>query len=202
MIKSVIFDLGGVYFTDGTKIAIEKISKKYNLQFESVQEILKTGSEISTIYRRGEITFNEFWNKVKNILKINADNNELNKLWVESYDLMQGTIEIIKQLKEKGIKIYYLSDNVKERVEYLQTKFNFLENFIDGLFSNEVHRTKKDGVNVFKLALKKTKDKPEDVVYIDDKKEYVETAKKIGMFTIHFKNPEQLKEELINLGIL
>ena len=31
MIKSIIFDLGGVYFTDGKKIVVEKISKKYNL---------------------------------------------------------------------------------------------------------------------------------------------------------------------------
>ena len=37
MIKSVIFDLGGVYFTDGTKIAIKKISEKYNLNLKAVQ---------------------------------------------------------------------------------------------------------------------------------------------------------------------
>ena len=201
MIKSVIFDLGGVYFTDGTKVAIEKISKKYNLSFKAVQEILKTGSESSTLYRKGEITFNEFWDKVKNLLGIKADNNELNKLWVESYEPIEGTIKIIKQLKKKNIKLYYLSDNVKERVEYLQAKFNFLENFVDGVFSNEAHITKKEGAVAFKLALEKTNDKPEDVAYIDDKEEYVETARKIGMNAICFKSPEQLEEEFKNLGI-
>ena len=202
MIKAVIFDLGGVYFTDGTKIAIEKISKKYNLSFKSVQEILKTGSELSKLYRKGEITFKEFWDKVKNLLKIKADNKELNQIWVESYEPIQGTIEIIKQLKEKGIRIYYLSDNVKERVKYLQAKFNFLENFVEGVFSNEAHITKKEGVGVFKLALEKTNDKPEDVAYIDDKEEYVETAKKLGIKAICFKSPKQLEEEFKNLGIL
>lgn len=202
MIKSIIFDLGGVYFTDGTKIAIGKISKKYDLKYKSVERILKTGSELSTLYRRGEITFNKFWDKVKNILKINADNNKLNKIWVESYALIQGTIKLIKKLRKKGIKLYYLSDNVKERVEYLQAKFNFLENFIDGIFSNEAHATKKDGTKVFKLILEKTRDKPKNVVYIDDKEEYVETAKRLGMNAICFKSPEQLGEELKNLGIL
>ncbi len=107
MIKSAIFDLGGVYFTDGTKIAMKAISEKYNLSFESVQEILKTGSDLSNLYRKGEITFNEFWKKVKNVMKIDADNNELNKLWLESYKPIPGTVDIIKRLKGKGIKLYY-----------------------------------------------------------------------------------------------
>ena len=80
--------------------------------------------------------------------------------------------------------------------------FNFLENFIDGVFSNEVNLTKKEGVGVFKLALEKTGDNPKDVVYIDDKREYAETAKKLGMSAIHFKNPEQLRSELKNLGFI
>ena len=201
MITTIIFDLGGVYFTDGTRIAVEKISKKYNLQPEAVGQIFKTGSELGTLYRRGEITVDEFWNKVKDLLGIEADNKDLNKMWVESYELIEGTIEIIKQLKEKGIKLYFLSDNVKERSELLQEKYNFLENFIDGIFSHKAHKTKLDGADVFKLALEKTEEKPENVVYVDDKEEYVETAKKLGMNVIWFKNPEQLKEELKKLGL-
>jgi hypothetical protein len=31
MITTIIFDLGGVYFTDGTKITVRKISEKFRL---------------------------------------------------------------------------------------------------------------------------------------------------------------------------
>lgn len=202
MIKSVIFDLGGVYFTDGTKLAIEKISNKYNLPIESVRNALDVDTELGTAYRKGEITAEEFWNKVKKILGIEANNNDLNKIWVGSYELIKGTVEIIKRLKNSGIKLYFLSDNVKERVEHTQKKFNFLKDFIDGIFSYEVHSTKGEGINIFRLALSKTGENPKNVFYVDDKEKYAETAKKLGMNAICFKSPKQLEEELKNLKVL
>ena len=201
MITAVIFDLGGVYFTDGTRIAVGNISKKFNLESEKVGEIFKTGSKIGTLYRKGEITAEEFWNEFKKIFKIDAENEELTRTWLESYEPIKGTVEIIQQLKVKGIKLYFLSDNVKERVEYLQGKYNFLENFIDGVFSHKVHKTKLDSTDIFKLALEMVKEKPENVVYIDDKEQYVKPAKELGMNTIQFKNPEQLKSDLKKFGI-
>jgi putative hydrolase of the HAD superfamily len=201
MIKSVIFDLGGVYFTNGTRIAIEKISNKHNLNIESVEQSLEVDTELGTPYRKGEITTKEYWNKVKKFLGVEANNSDLNSMWVESYELIKGTVNTIKRLKDRGIKLYFLSDNVKERVEYTQKKFDFLKDFIDGIFSYEVHSTKGEGENIFRLALDKTGEKPENVVYVDDKEKYTETAKRIGMNAICFKNPEQLDEELKKLGL-
>lgn len=202
MIKSVIFDLGGVYFTDGTTIAIKKISDKYNLEPELVLKSIEFDTELGRLYRKGEITIDTFWNQVKKLLGVNASNHNLNKMWMESYEPIKGTIKIIEQLKENGIKLYFLSDNVKERSEYLQKRYKFLKNFIDGIFSYKVHKTKADGIYTFRLALEKTGNQPEEVIYVDDKKEFVETAKELGINVIHFKNPEQLKEELKSLGVL
>lgn len=202
MIQSIIFDLGGVYFTDGARIAIGKISHKFNLRPELVENALEFNTELGMLYRKGEITAEEFWDIAKKLLGIDADNNYLNRIWMNSYKPILGTIGIIKQLKKKGIKLFFLSDNVEERTEYLQAKYNFLENFIDGIFSYETHKMKSDGTDIFKLAIDKTGDKPEDIIFIDDKEEFVETAKKVGMKAIYFKNPEQLEEELKDIKVL
>ncbi len=196
MIKAVILDLGGVYFTDGTKIAIEKISKEYDLQTAVVEKVLRTRSELGSSIRRGEITTDEFWNRAKNLLKLDANNDDLNRTWIESYEPIQDSIKIIKKLKKKGIKLFFLSDNVKDRIEYLQKKYNFLENFVDGIFSYEVHKTKYDGIEIFEIALEKIGEKPENVLYVDDKENYVNIAKKLGMNVILFRSPKQLKEKL------
>src|SRR3989338_1737463 len=201
MIKSIIFDLGGVYFTDGTSIAIKKISKRYNLGIKEVQEVLKLSSELRLSYRKGEISFSEFWDKAKSMLEIDAENSSLNNLWIRSYKPIGGTVKIIKKLKGRGIKLYYLSDNVKERVECLQKKFGFLENFIGGIFSHEAHKTKKEGTAIFKMAIEKAQNRPEEVIFIDDNEEYAENARKAGMHAICFKNPMQLKQELSNYGV-
>jgi len=68
-------------------------------------------------------------------------------------------------------------------------------------FPHEVHKTKKDGIDVFKLALKKAGEKPEHIVFIDDREGYVKTAKKLRMKAVHFKNPRQLSKELKKLGL-
>ena len=65
MIKTVIFDLGGVYFTDGTKEAIANISEEYGLGGAAVAGVFK--GEIGTAYRKGEISHEEFWIRAKEV---------------------------------------------------------------------------------------------------------------------------------------
>ncbi|MBI2660507.1 HAD hydrolase-like protein [Candidatus Woesearchaeota archaeon] len=199
MINSAIFDLGGVYFTDGTKEAVKKISQRYDLNPEELSNLFGTKSEIGKLYRQGKIKSKQFWNEFEKRFKLKVNEKELTKQWISFYKPIIGTINLIKKLRKKRIKIYFLSDNVKERSEHLQNKFNFLENFNGGLFSHKIGITKSDGIETFKMALKQTGDKAKNVVFIDDKEDYVKTAKKLGMQGIIFKSPQQLNNELIRM---
>lgn len=201
MIKAIIFDLGGVYFTDGKAIASKKIANKFGLDEKDIAKALHGSSEIGKKYREGQITVDEFWDSLKKQLSINAENSVLNKVWIESYRPIIGTVAIVKELKKKKLKLYYLSDNVRERVEYLQDRYNFLENFVGGVFSHVEHSIKEDGEVLFERILKKTGEKPEKVVYVDDRLDHTEKARKLGMNGIYFQNPKQLKVELKRLGI-
>lgn len=49
------------------------------------------------------------------------------------------------------------------------------------------------------MVLQKTGDKPKEVIFVDDKKEYVKTAKDLEMNSIHYKNTKQLKKEINKL---
>lgn len=196
MIKSIIFDLGGVYFTDGTKQAVKKISKKYRLPTEKVSKFFGTKSEIGKLYRQGKITSNQFWNEFEKLFKLKVNAQELTKLWISYYKPIKGTINLIKALKRKKIRIYFLSDNVKERSKQLQSQYRFEENFDDGVFSHKIGLTKSDGIGAFKIALELTKNQPKEVIFIDDKEDYVKMAKRLGMNAIHFRNPNQLQKEI------
>jgi len=74
-IKTVIFDLGGVYFTDGTKGAIDIISKRWNLDPALVSDVFK--GEIGTAYRESQMSHEEFWRQAKATLGIDAPMDEL-----------------------------------------------------------------------------------------------------------------------------
>jgi epoxide hydrolase-like predicted phosphatase len=198
MIRAILFDLGGVLFTNGTKKFIQDISSKYNLDPEAVKEIMD--GDIGSQYREAKITRDQFWKIVLDKLNLTEDINTLEKQWISGYDLIKGTRDIILELAKK-YKVYYLSDNVRERVEKINDRYNFLEWFEDGVFSHEVG-VRKPNPEIYRFALNKAKVKPTETVFIDDKQSALDPAKEMGIVTILFESPEQLQQRLIELKVL
>lgn len=50
-------------------------------------------------------------------------------MWVEGYEPILGTVDVVEKLSQLGHELIFLSDNVKERVEYLDKKYSFLRKF-------------------------------------------------------------------------
>lgn len=198
MIKTIIFDLGGVYFTDGTQRAIDIISEKYKLDKNAVADVFK--GEIGTKYRKSEISHEEFWNLAKQTLGIVEETQELAEIWLSGYVPIEGTVQIIQNLKANGYELLFLSDNVQERIDYLTARYDFLDYFKDGVFSHLVG-TRKPDIKMYQYALDKTTNQPEECVYIDDKENLLIPAAELGMETIHFKNADYLREKLVELGV-
>jgi len=197
-IKTVIFDLGGVYFTDGTKRAIDIISQRWNLDQSKVADVFK--GKIGTAYRESQISHDEFWRQAKDTLGIEAPMEELAEIWLNGYVPIEGTVEIIKELKEKGYEILYLSDNVQERIDYIEEKYHFLQYFKSGVFSH-IAGVRKPNPKIYQLALEESSNPAENCVYIDDKPNLLEEADKLGMATIAFVNADETRKKLIELGV-
>lgn len=197
-IKTVIFDLGGVYFTDGTTIAIDIVSKRWNVDSNVVANVFR--GKIGTAYRENQITHSEFWKQFKEELGIDAPMEELAEIWLKGYVPIEGTVEIIKELKEKGYEILYLSDNVQERIDYIEEKYHFLQYFKSGVFSH-IAGVRKPNPKIYQYALEESSNPAENCVYIDDKPKLLEEADKLGMATIAFVNANETRRKLIELGV-
>ncbi len=198
MIKAIIFDLGGVLFTNGTKRFIEIIAKEHNLDKERTKNVME--GEIGSLYRVGKITRDEFWQRLLKELEIHADIDTLEEEWISGYKLIEGTRDLVAELSKK-YKVYFLSDNVKERVEKINKKYSFLDWFEDGVFSHEVG-IRKPNPGIYKVTLKKAGVKAEEAVFIDDKAQFLTPAKEMGMLTFLFDTPEKLREDLWNNDLL
>ena len=198
MIKLILFDLGGVLFTDGTSKFIKSISTRYDIPLEKVSEIVN--GELGLKYREAQITRDEFWNQLVSKLSLTENIIDLENEWISYYELFEKTKEIIIKLKEK-YKVYYLSNNVKERAERLNEKFDYLKLFDGGVYSHEVKAIKPDP-RIYEFALNKAGFKAEETVFIDDKESSLEPARKMGMETILFENSDKLEADLIKLGVL
>lgn len=192
MITTFFFDLGGVLFTNGTKHFISVISEKYNLDPLFVNSVMD--GEIGTQYRENKIDNTEFWRKAIPALGVPESADNLNRIWLQGYELIEGTRDIILTLRS-AYKLYYLSDNVENRVVYLNEKYDFLKWFDDGVFSYEVDMRKPDP-RIYQIALQKASANPNECVFVDDKQEALNPAKEMGMMTFLFHDANQLMLDL------
>ncbi len=205
MIKVIVFDLGGVYFSDGTKIALEKISSLLNVSKERLEQLFH-GKEgfLGGLFYRGKIEAGDFWKKVSEELGISSSEAlRLREIWYSSYVPNNGMNELLQKLA-KNYHLIVFSGNTKERVEYLERRYNFKQYFNAFVFSFDVGGTKKD--KIFYTALIKQlnnrKALPEEVVVIDNKEKPLEMATSLGMKTVLFKDVTQLQWELERLGVV
>jgi epoxide hydrolase-like predicted phosphatase len=197
-IRTIIFDLGGVYFSDGTKRAINIYSSKYGLDKQEVKDQLigKLGSD----WRMGKLTAEQFWSQFKERWRLDVSSEELTGIWFEGYELNQGTESVVLALRRGGYELIYLSDNVPDRVEYLERRHHFIEKFSGGVFSFEIG-VRKPNILIYEKALEKTSSPPNRCVYVDDIESFLRPAASLGMKTIHFRSSEQLTEDLYKLGV-
>lgn len=199
MFKAVIFDLGGVCFTSRARYILQKISQDYNIPQERVNTVF--WGELRTLHNTGEIDGYEFWSEFSKQLGINEKPEELLELELEGFAPIEETFSLIRELRAKGLMVFYLSDTSIGDMKYLDDKYHHLGEFDGGVFSFEVKALKPD-LKMYNTVLEKIGCQPHEAVFIDDKVHLLEAAEKIGLKTIQFKNPFQLMAKLKELDVL
>ncbi|HYF32412.1 MAG TPA: HAD family phosphatase [Chitinophagaceae bacterium] len=107
-----------------------------------------------------------------------------------------GSVELLRELKDsKRFKLYALTNWSHETFPVALQKYEFLHWFDGRLVSGE-EKTRKPFLKIYELLIERFGIDPTTAVYIDDNKRNLEPAAQLGFATIHFKSPEQLREEL------
>ena len=114
---------------------------------------------------------------------------------------IEGSVQILKELKEKGHKLYALSNWNAELYNRTVDDYPFLNWFDGKIISGEV-RLKKPDDEIYHLLLQRFQLRPQEALFIDDNKTNIETAQRLGIQTILFTTPEMLRTELENRNVL
>lgn len=199
MIKGILFDLGDVLFIPNWNSINEAMINETGISIFLPQDIKEiytekvlTGEKSMKNIFRLLIQKNNKKEKVERVINIYRKN--YNKFSTPNPNM----ISLIKNLKNK-YKIYAVS-NTNEIHKEVNEKRGVFENFDKLFLSFEIGLKKPDNVIYYKI-LEEIKLKPEEILYIDDNNENIEQASKIGLKTIKFENYEQLKKELLFIGI-
>ncbi|MFC2143723.1 HAD family hydrolase [Candidatus Aenigmatarchaeota archaeon] len=202
MIKCIIFDVGGVVVSDNIRNYVHRTAAKhYNTTIEKIIEAMKKHEKSFNTLDWKE---DEYWNKVAKDLKIDKPSPP-RLIWTEKYEEMtpvnQDVINLIKKLKVNKYKLCVLSNTIQSHVD-TNRKRGIYEMFDIEIFScaPEIGILKPD-IKIFEICLKKIESPAKECVFVDDLEENLIPAKKLGIKTILFKDIDQLKEDLIKLGV-
>ncbi|MBS4980245.1 MAG: HAD family phosphatase [Lachnospiraceae bacterium] len=104
------------------------------------------------------------------------------------------TDRLIAHFREKGYRIYYLSNYSEGLYEATKEELGFINDFDGGVFSYK-EKCIKPEEKIYKILLTRYNIKPENAVFFDDRPENVEAAKLLGIQGVLF-SPEVVREYL------
>ena len=104
--------------------------------------------------------------------------------------------EWIRELKERGCKVYILSNMSKPAHEvHGKGCMKFLDE-VDGAILSYQEKMIKPDRCIYELLCDRFQIEPQTAVFLDDTLKNIEAAKEFGLHGIHFKTYEQAKQEL------
>ncbi len=115
---------------------------------------------------------------------------------------IHDTVEIFRELKVSGkYKIYALTNWQQGLFDIALVRYDFMHWF-DGRVVSGEEKTRKPFPEFYQRLLDRYQINPAEALFIDDSLRNVDGAEKLGIKSIHFRSPEQLREELSSLGII
>ena len=194
MLRNIVFDLGGVVVAHNEEGFREKLGKFFDFVFGPD---MKCVPSFWCDYDLGLLTIDETAAEVAKFRDCDAATAKAHMLQAISLqEEVEPTVELIKELKAKGYKLYVLSNMSKEYIEYLR-KLPVFEYFDYQAVSCEQHLGKPDH-KFYEYLLSHCNLVPSETIFIDDRKDNVEVAAELGIVPFHFdrRNPEKACEEL------
>jgi len=196
-IKSVIFDWGGVLIDDPAPGLMQYCTKALRVTKE---DYIKAHDKFADDFQKGLIREDNFWEKVCS--ELNVPKPKVRSLWAEAFKAVyvprNYMFSMASWLRKNGYRTAVLSNTEVPAMEFFHRQ---RYNMFDVPVFSCVEGVKKPDRKIYEITLKKLGPGPEQSVFIDDKAEYINGAKEVGIKTVLFRNIDQIKDELNRLGV-
>ena len=189
-----LFDLGGVFFDwdpnhfyknvfdnvdERTYFLTEVCNDQWNFQQDAGRTIAEAELELIPKFPHYEKEIKMYYKNHRKMIR----------------GVFEKSVNILKKLKDKNYECYVLSNWSAETFEGMTIDYPFLMLF-DGLLISGEDKLIKPDEAIYQLAKNRFNLNPEKTVFIDDKLENIEAAKRLNFKTIHLTNPKTIKTEI------
>jgi len=195
MIKAVIFDLNGVFIQ--SPMLSDRFAQDFNIPNEKFLPALK---EIMAQVRQPNANgLYSYWKPYFDSWNLELTEQEFYDYWFKAETDIPEMLAIAQKLKDAGLKIFILSNNLRERTKYYHETFSFLKTLPEKVYFSWQTGFVKPDERAYQLILNENYLKPEECLYFDDSSKNVEVANSLAIKSFVFKDLEKLKSDLEGL---
>lgn len=199
MIKNIVFDMGNVLLAYTPEEYIKTITQDEVAAAAVLKELFQ--SEEWRQLDAGSITEEDAVAQVcARIPEYAAEVIKAMDNWHSDLTPMQGMPEIVARLKEKGYKIYLLSNTSLRFFQY-KNKVEMFRNF-DGFIISAKEKLVKPDVAIFECLCKRYGLESGECLFVDDLQQNIAGAEKAGFHAHLFRGAEELSRYLEKIQIL
>jgi 2-haloacid dehalogenase len=199
-IDAVVFDIGGVLLDWNPRHLYRKL-------FDDEAEMERFLAEVCTLeWHAANDLGVPFEISARDLAARYPDHAELIWAWGRRSEEMvagpiSGTVEILRALKEHGIRCYALTNMEAETYPRRRDRYEFLRWF-EGTVVSSTEGIAKPDPEIFRLVIARFELDPPRTLMIDDSIANLEAAASVGLRTVRFESSEGLRARLSELGVL
>jgi epoxide hydrolase-like predicted phosphatase len=196
MINNIVFDLGNVLLSFNPSGYLDKSGYTTGHKNIIINDIFR--SREWELIDNGDITTGDAIDKISSRSSLNRKEiASLFNLRIKILYPITRNTKLLHSLKERGFKLYFLSNFPDDIFDEVHNKYEFFKFFDGGIISSRVKVSKPDR-KIFDILLEKYSLKAEECLFIDDNELNVKTADRIGMTGIFVLASDNISELIEN----
>lgn len=192
MIKAIIFDLNGIFLQS------KKLSDRFEQDFGIANNIFlsKLKEIMEKVRQPNALPAFSYWEPAFEEWNIELKEKDFWEYWFGAEIPSDRMINYAGSLKQKGIKMFILSNNFRERATFYE-HYPWMHDIVDKAYFSWQTGFVKPDPRAWELVLRENNLKSGECLYFDDQEKNVESAKNLGIESFLFNNEEGL-ENIIN----
>lgn len=194
MYKAVIFDLNGVFLE--SEFLSARFKEKFGVDESKFIPALK---QIMNIIRQpGAPAAYSLWEPYFKEWGVDLSEKQFFDFYFSGESLVSELVVYAQELRDKGLKVFILSNNFKERTEYYRSHFPEIFTSVDKAYFSWETGFVKPSTEAMNLVLSENNLNPSECIYFDDVDPNLEVARSLGVHAEKWAGLEAAKALLIS----
>lgn len=198
-ITTLFWDVGGVVLSNGwDRDAREAACRRFGLDDQDFEERHERAAEA---FETGRMTLNAYLDATVFYRPRSFSREEFSAFLFAQSGHNDGTLTALGEIAATRRYLLATLNNESTELNLHRIRTFRLTRYFTAFLSSCYLGARKPDETIYRLALGIIQRPAEECIFIDDRPPNLEPARRLGMHTIHFQNPLQLRASLKDCGV-